>query len=347
MGLYVQAQVVAASAPRIVAPAPQGATPLISGAGNSSAAGLATATIHLGSSGIISLQQPAGQMPASFVEPTSAVSGMAADKSGGSVGVLGASLQALSLTPGPAGGSSNHGANGVLGAVPRGYVEMQRQQAPAHQANYPNGLMSGGNGGPQQRGGGGFGPASGHLQHPAYEYPSGPAYVNPQGAPPPGGVAGLPGGPGAPPGAVKIGSKVFVGGLSWETSDQKLRQYFENYGEVLEAFVSYDKNTGRPRGFGFVVFAEPHIADKVVSLQHTIDRREVRVALIYNPDLVPATPCTVGTQAALSGSYESRDAKTSLLLLTCEKLCVCASGGGEESGAASGHDTSPGQQQRS
>mmetsp|Transcript_29081 Transcript_29081/g.69480 ORF Transcript_29081/g.69480 Transcript_29081/m.69480 type:complete len:542 (+) Transcript_29081:217-1842(+) len=73
----------------------------------------------------------------------------------------------------------------------------------------------------------------------------------------------------------KQGSKVFVGGLSWETTDQKLRQYFENYGEVIEAFVSYDKNTGRPRGFGFVVFAEPHIADKVVSLQHTIDRREV------------------------------------------------------------------------
>lgn len=71
-------------------------------------------------------------------------------------------------------------------------------------------------------------------------------------------------------------NKVFVGGLSWETSDAKLRQYFENYGEVLEAFVSYDKNTGRPRGFGFVVFAAPSVADKVVSLQHTIDRREVR-----------------------------------------------------------------------
>ena len=32
---------------------------------------------------------------------------------------------------------------------------------------------------------------------------------------------------------------------------------------MQEAFVSYDKNTGRPRGFGFVVFADPIIADKV------------------------------------------------------------------------------------
>lgn len=48
-------------------------------------------------------------------------------------------------------------------------------------------------------------------------------------------------------------------------ADQKLRQYFENYGTVQEAFVSYDKHTGRPRGFGFVVFADPIIADKVGS----------------------------------------------------------------------------------
>ncbi|KAI3436696.1 hypothetical protein D9Q98_006111 [Chlorella vulgaris] len=73
----------------------------------------------------------------------------------------------------------------------------------------------------------------------------------------------------------KQDGKVFIGGLSWETTDQKLRGYFENYGTVQEAFVSYDKHTGRPRGFGFVVFADPIIADKVISVQHTIDRREV------------------------------------------------------------------------
>lgn len=198
-------------------------------------------------------------------------------------------------------------------------------------------------------------------------------------------------------------SKIFVGGLSWETTDQRLRTYFENYGAVSEAFVSFDRATGarscparlwpvyclpldsrapmlawlipfslrgayhssfvesgsgkfsklksaelgtqsashqsvrlcagpifelvsydygssslrdtnqnlrtltalaytpayppyrgiawtasgslsdalrlsagRPRGFGFVVFEDPAIADKVVSLQHTIDRRDVR-----------------------------------------------------------------------
>ena len=39
-------------------------------------------------------------------------------------------------------------------------------------------------------------------------------------------------------------SKIFVGGLSWETTDQRLRTYFENYGAVSEAFVSFDRVTG-------------------------------------------------------------------------------------------------------
>ncbi|KAJ9515104.1 hypothetical protein QJQ45_028898 [Haematococcus lacustris] len=65
------------------------------------------------------------------------------------------------------------------------------------------------------------------------------------------------------------------GGLSWETSSERLRAYFENFGVVREAFVSYNRNNGRPRGFGFVVFESPEVADKVVATKHMVDRREV------------------------------------------------------------------------
>ncbi|KAI7846467.1 hypothetical protein COHA_000002 [Chlorella ohadii] len=92
--------------------------------------------------------------------------------------------------------------------------------------------------------------------------------------------------------------KVFIGGLSWETTDQKLRAYFENYGTVQEAFVSYDKHTGRPRGFGFVVFADPIIADKVISVQHTIDRREVEAKRALPKE---ESPVSKDQQAAASG----------------------------------------------
>ena len=44
------------------------------------------------------------------------------------------------------------------------------------------------------------------------------------------------------------GWKVFVFGLSWRTDGDKLRAYFEGYGVVTEAFVSYNRETNRPRG---------------------------------------------------------------------------------------------------
>lgn len=47
-------------------------------------------------------------------------------------------------------------------------------------------------------------------------------------------------------------TKVFVGGLAWETQSETLRQHFEQYGEILEAVVITDKNTGRSKGYGFV-----------------------------------------------------------------------------------------------
>lgn len=47
-------------------------------------------------------------------------------------------------------------------------------------------------------------------------------------------------------------TKVFVGGLAWETQNETLRLHFEQFGEILEAVVITDKNTGRSKGYGFV-----------------------------------------------------------------------------------------------
>jgi hypothetical protein len=47
-------------------------------------------------------------------------------------------------------------------------------------------------------------------------------------------------------------TKVFVGGLAWETPSEGLRQHFEAYGEILEAVVITDRETGRSKGYGFV-----------------------------------------------------------------------------------------------
>ncbi|GAB4828475.1 RNA binding motif protein 24 [Ancistrocladus abbreviatus] len=55
-------------------------------------------------------------------------------------------------------------------------------------------------------------------------------------------------------------TKVFVGGLAWETDSDTLRRYFEQFGEILEAVVITDKNTGRSKGYGFVTFRDPEAA---------------------------------------------------------------------------------------
>ncbi|GAA0152616.1 hypothetical protein LIER_11051 [Lithospermum erythrorhizon] len=57
-------------------------------------------------------------------------------------------------------------------------------------------------------------------------------------------------------------TKVFVGGLAWETQKETLRVHFEKYGEILEAVIILDKATARSKGYGFVTFKEPKAAKK-------------------------------------------------------------------------------------
>lgn len=49
-----------------------------------------------------------------------------------------------------------------------------------------------------------------------------------------------------------MSKKLFVGGLPWATSDEDLAELFAQYGEVSDAKVITDRETGRSRGFGFV-----------------------------------------------------------------------------------------------
>lgn len=57
-------------------------------------------------------------------------------------------------------------------------------------------------------------------------------------------------------------TKVFVGGLAWETQSETLQRYFEQFGEILEAVVITDKHTGRSKGYGFVTFREAEAANR-------------------------------------------------------------------------------------
>ncbi len=62
-----------------------------------------------------------------------------------------------------------------------------------------------------------------------------------------------------------MAKKLFVGGLSWDTTDASLRKAFALYGEITEAKVISDRDTGRSRGFGFVTFARDEDAKNAIS----------------------------------------------------------------------------------
>lgn len=59
--------------------------------------------------------------------------------------------------------------------------------------------------------------------------------------------------------------KLFVGGLSWDTKDEALAEFFAQIGEVEEAKIITDRVTGRSKGFGFVTMKNAEDADKAIA----------------------------------------------------------------------------------
>jgi RNA recognition motif-containing protein len=76
-----------------------------------------------------------------------------------------------------------------------------------------------------------------------------------------------------------MSKKLFVGGLAWATTDESLHDAFAAYGEVTEAKVILDRDTGRSRGFGFVTFSDPAAADEAQAQLdgQPLDGRNIRV----------------------------------------------------------------------
>ncbi|XP_026389795.1 heterogeneous nuclear ribonucleoprotein D0-like [Papaver somniferum] len=71
--------------------------------------------------------------------------------------------------------------------------------------------------------------------------------------------------------------RIFVGGLSMETNEDTLKDHFKKFGEVVEAVIIKHRETRSLRGFGYVLFSDPSVADKVLFKRHVILGRLVGV----------------------------------------------------------------------
>jgi len=78
-----------------------------------------------------------------------------------------------------------------------------------------------------------------------------------------------------------MASKVYVGNLSWNTTDDTLREAFAQYGNVLDSIVMRDRDTGRSRGFGFVTYSAQSEADVAIQSlnDQELDGRRIKVNL--------------------------------------------------------------------
>ncbi|KAJ4956527.1 hypothetical protein NE237_013310 [Protea cynaroides] len=75
-----------------------------------------------------------------------------------------------------------------------------------------------------------------------------------------------------------VSTKLFIGGLSYQTDDQSLKEAFTSFGDVTEARVITDRDTGRSRGFGFVNFADGESANSALSMDgQDLNGRSIRV----------------------------------------------------------------------
>lgn len=74
--------------------------------------------------------------------------------------------------------------------------------------------------------------------------------------------------------------KLFVGNISWNTSENDLRDQFSSFGPIEECRLITDRDTGRSRGFGFITFADEESANNAISQMDgsSVDGRPLKVS---------------------------------------------------------------------
>nr|AFP57450.1 RNA-binding glycine-rich protein [Nicotiana goodspeedii] len=105
-----------------------------------------------------------------------------------------------------------------------------------------------------------------------------------------------------------MSTKLFVGGLSWGTDDQSLRDALATFGDVVDARVIVDRDSGRSRGFGFVNFSDDESANEAIKAMdgQELQGRNIRVNIAQ--ERAPRSGGFGGSGGGFGGGYgQARD----------------------------------------
>lgn len=102
-------------------------------------------------------------------------------------------------------------------------------------------------------------------------------------------------------------TKIFVGGLSYHSTDETLKRYFERFGDIEEAVVITDRQTGKSKGYGFVTMSTKEAANQAVCDPNpVIDGRKANVNLAYlgaKPRVLPSSTGLIPIQ--ITNAYQT------------------------------------------
>jgi RNA-binding protein Musashi len=94
--------------------------------------------------------------------------------------------------------------------------------------------------------------------------------------------------------------KIFVGGVSQDTSSEEVKAYFNQFGKVEETVMLMDQQTKRHRGFGFVTFENEDVVDRVCEIHfHTIKNKKVECKKAQPKEAVQPGALALGKRVVL------------------------------------------------
>lgn len=104
-------------------------------------------------------------------------------------------------------------------------------------------------------------------------------------------------------------SKIYIGNLSYNTTEDELREFFAQFGSIDDIKLIIDFNTGRSKGFGFVTYTSAQDCETAVAKSNGVELsgRKLKVNIARDDNRTSGARPTGGARRPSSGRSFNRD----------------------------------------